>query len=102
MHYKNEEMMDCIERSYTDEAVTRKMEDIVDLKSKKLLKPFEKLSYSMMPKQTNTYDCGVFMVMTINFLIDKIPLSYLDQEDMKMYRIVLATDIINQKMNYYK
>jgi Ulp1 family protease len=96
--------MEYIERSYIDEAIARKMTQIVDLKTKKLLKPFQKIKYPshLMPQQNNSCDCGVFMLMMINFLIDKIPFNELKQEDMPLYRLVLGTDIIRQKMNYYK
>jgi Ulp1 family protease len=97
----HDDYLDIIEKSLLDEATHRQLEDIVDLATGAFKIPFTKEKYKDMPRQRNNYDCGVFMLMLINFLIDSIPIHLLSQKDMASYRITLAADIIHQKMNYY-
>jgi len=85
--------LDFVEKSLVDEAKARNRLDFTQT--------FKKSKFTQTPQQKNGYDCGVFMIMMINFLIDGIPFSELRQEDMPVYRLVLACDIIRQRMNYY-
>ena len=99
--FNHEDYMIAIEKSLKDEAINRNRLDLIDVKTGKFNIPFVK-EKGVMPQQQNTYDCGVFMLMLINFIIDGIPISSLSQNDMRSYRVNLACDIIRQKMNYYK
>jgi Ulp1 family protease len=92
-----------VENSLRDEAINRQITSMVDMQSKQfiIIRPFTKSSSADMPRQNNYNDCGVFTIMLINFIIDEIPLQYLKQEDMNSYRLILACDIIRQKLNYY-
>jgi sentrin-specific protease 1 len=92
--YDQSAYLDYVEKSLVDEAKKRNRLDFTTAS-------FKKSAYQQTPKQENGYDCGVFLIMMINFMIDKIPLSELKQEDMPAYRLILACDIIRQKMNYY-
>jgi sentrin-specific protease 1 len=93
--------LDIIERTLLDEAIAKNLTDIVDMDSGKFKIPFTKEKCHDMPRQRNGYDCGVFMLMLINCLIDNIPMGCISQDDMLHYRMTLAVDIIRQKMNYY-
>ena len=99
--YDQTEYMNCIERSLALEAYHRGRDDLVDMNTKSFKIPYKKSNYKEMPQQKNGYDCGMFLLMLINFLIDGIPIKELKQTDMPQYRIILACDIIRQKMNYY-
>ena len=92
--------VEVVEKSLADEAFMRKREDLVDMETRQFIVPFIKTKYEA-PRQTNGFDCGVFLIMMINFLIDNIPFNELKQEDMPLYRLILAADIIRQKINYY-
>jgi sentrin-specific protease 1 len=93
--------LDIIERTLLDEAIAKNLTDIVNMESGTFKSPFTKEKCHDMPSQRNGYDCGVFMLMLINCLIDNIPIGCISQADMLHYRMTLAVDIIRQKMNYY-
>jgi sentrin-specific protease 1 len=76
--YDQSGYLDSVEKSLVDEAKTRNRLDFATAS-------FKKSKYQQTPRQKNGYDCGVFLIMMINFLIDKIPLSELKQEDTGLY-----------------
>ena len=101
-NFNHFDYMNAIEKSLKDEAIHRKRLDLIDAETGNFNIPFVKEKYEETPQQDNNHDCGVFMLMLINFIIDGIPINSLSQNDMRNYRMTLACDIIRQKMNYYK
>lgn len=45
------------------------------------------------PRQLNGYDCGVFVIMMIEYIIDNLPLSF-QQSDMPFFRQRLAVALL--------
>ena len=46
------------------------------------------------PQQRNGCDCGMFVVINVDFLMDDLELSF-SQEDMDYFRMRLSVDIIH-------
>ena len=38
------------------------------------------------PQQQNSFDCGVFVIMFADYILDNIPFLYLDQKDIPYFR----------------
>ena len=102
LHGDRRKYLKAINQSLIDEAIYRERFDLLTEDKLQFKHPFtlEKYPSDKMPTQTNSYDCGVFVIMMINFIIDNIPLENLKQRDMATYRINLACDIIRQHFNY--
>ena len=52
------------------------------------------------PYQENGYDCGVFVIMNVDFLMSGIPYSKLLQCDMEIYRSLIASHLIRNAVHY--
>ena len=50
---------------------------------------------SSTPQQRNGFDCGMFVVMTVDFLMDDLDLVNFSQEDMEYFRMRVSVDIIH-------
>lgn len=50
---------------------------------------------SSTPQQRNGIDCGMFVVMTVDFLMDDLDLVNFSQEDMEYFRMRVSVDIIH-------
>ena len=46
------------------------------------------------PQQHNGFDCGVFVAIYVDFLMDDLELENFCQEDMEYFRMRLSVDII--------
>jgi sentrin-specific protease 1 len=58
-----------------------------------------KLQNKTSPIQNNTIDCGVFTIMSIDFLSDDLLLTY-SQDDITFFRKKILISIINGSLNY--
>jgi hypothetical protein len=54
---------------------------------------------SHIPKQDNSFDCGLFLIARADFISDNLPLCY-KQTDMNLFRCKVGTDIINGTLSY--
>ena len=52
------------------------------------------------PKQTNDYDCGVFITMFADFILDDIPLVYFDQSHISLFRQKMSLHITKGEFSY--
>jgi Ulp1 family protease len=52
------------------------------------------------PQQRNGHDCGVFVMMFLDVLIEEIPLNVITQEFAKNYRIKIGNDLLRGKLKY--
>ena len=52
------------------------------------------------PQQKHSLDCGVFVILAIDFLTDSLPLIY-GQDEMPYFRLKIGLDIKNASLNYY-
>ena len=52
------------------------------------------------PQQKHSLDCGVFVILSIDFLTDSLPLVY-GQEEMPYFRLKIGLDIMNESLNFY-
>ena len=53
----------------------------------------------VIPRQTNTKDCGLFVIMYCDYLSDLLPLLF-SQDDMKWFRRKIFGDLLNGKLRY--
>ena len=86
---------ECFERMklwLTDEAKDKKQDLNYDPSDWKLVEP-------QCPKQTNGYDCGVFTIMYMDFLVDDLPLDF-TQDDIPAFREKIAADILRGSLRY--
>jgi sentrin-specific protease 1 len=52
------------------------------------------------PQQQNGYDCGVFVMMFLDVMIDQIPLNVITQAKMADYRIKIGQDLMRGQLRY--
>jgi sentrin-specific protease 1 len=52
------------------------------------------------PQQQNGYDCGVFVMMFLDVMIDNIPLNVITQAKMADYRIKIGQDLMRGQLRY--
>jgi len=46
------------------------------------------------PLQSNLYDCGIFVCVISDFLLEDLPLNLFSQDDMPFFRRRLCADIL--------
>jgi Ulp1 family protease len=51
------------------------------------------------PVQSTSFDCGLFVIMFTDFLMDDLPLSF-DQSHMDALRTKVGTDLMRKKLLY--
>jgi Ulp1 family protease len=47
------------------------------------------------PQQRNGFDCGMFVAINVDFLMDDLEFKFFCQEDMDYFRMRLSVDIIH-------
>ncbi len=52
------------------------------------------------PKQLNGYDCGVFISMFADFILEDIPLINFNQSDIPLFRERMCLHITRGKLSY--
>jgi sentrin-specific protease 1 len=52
------------------------------------------------PKQQNDYDCGVFLMVTVNYLLDDLRLDFA-QWDIEEWRYKIALHLLTWELKYY-
>ena len=52
------------------------------------------------PQQNNGFDCGVFTIMFADFIINNIPIMYINHSDMPYYRKKICLDIFVENLTY--
>ena len=72
-----------------------------DEAEKRYITDFEKWATSAesSPRQSNGSDCGVFLLMSADYLSDDIPLTF-GQSDMAFFRRKIVLDIIHGSLDY--
>jgi sentrin-specific protease 1 len=58
-----------------------------------------KYDLGIVPQQTNCYDCGVFVCMYADYLIDDLPLTF-TQDNMIHFRQKICADILRGSLLY--
>lgn len=56
--------------------------------------------HRVVPQQQNSHDCGVFMCMMMDALLDEIPLHHIKQTDMQFYRKKMCADLVRCRLLY--
>lgn len=55
---------------------------------------------SSTPQQQNSYDCGIFITMYADFLLDDLPIHKFSQSDISYFRQKICLNIIKGSLPY--
>ena len=86
--YDGTKYMDGLMKWIVDEAKKRRVEIEEDKWSANRVDP---------PKQTNGYDCGVFLIMYADFLSDDLRITF-EQKHMDLFRLKIASAIVHGEL----
>jgi Ulp1 family protease len=57
------------------------------------------ISIKETPRQYNGYDCGVFVIMYVDFLTDRLPLHF-SEDDMPLFRKKICANVLRGNLKY--